>query len=393
MDFLREKLSLVTAEPGPTDTFFADLLQPRPDFETLTAFNGWSVRLRQEMTAIKARKNCPVAWVGLFVDQAGLSIVLHFAHTLQLCDAKMAAKTLTHFLVKGMQLALQSTLRPLDELDRKRIEGWCTPMSVCPPDLCKKRVREEAGEVDNLSVFQQWECRTLAKRPRKMAQFLAEDSSDDDVDCPVAPSVLALQDAHGSGGESLSGIWHHRVKTESTVVVAEVGQRPAQLTWVRCHREARRLALLVQSVQEEYKKGGMVEVVRTAAALATEGSIPGHVGARGRKSEFLKFCAKALESINAGAEKDITKLSKSAQDTIRSILGAGEPYDGCFNQECLDVKTTWIIRPGGRWQRCSRCGLTPGFGRIYTKSTDWHREEQRRLRDRVALPSGFSRYS
>ena len=381
MDFLREKLSLITAEPGLTDTFFADLLQPRPDFETLTAFNGWSVRLRQEMTAIKARKNCPVAWVGLFVDQAGLSIVLHFAHTLQLCDAKMAVRTLTHFLVKDMQLALQSTLRPLDELDRKRIEGWCTPMSVCPPDLGKKRVREEAEE----------ECQTLAKRPRTMAQFLA-DSSDDDVDCPVAPSVLALQDAHGSGGESLSGIWHHRVKTESTVVVAEVGQRPAQLTWVRCHREARRLALLVQSVQEEYQKGGMVEVVRTAAALATEGSIPGHVGARGRKSEFLKFCAKALESINAGAEKDITKLSKSAQDTIRSILGAGEPYDGCFNQECLDVKTTWIIRPGG-WQICSRCGLTPGFGRSYTKSTDWHREEYRRLQDRVVLPVSSLRYA
>ncbi len=135
MDFPREKLNMTTADPGLSDTFFADLLQPRPDFDTLVAFTGWSIRVRQEMATVKARKNCPVAWVGFFVDTVGLSIVLHFAHPLQLCSAKMAAMPLTRFLVKDMQQAMQSSLRPLDELDRKRIDGWHTLVSVRPPPL------------------------------------------------------------------------------------------------------------------------------------------------------------------------------------------------------------------------------------------------------------------
>ena len=69
MDFLREKLTVTAADPGLSETFFADLLQPRPDFDTLVAFAVWSATVQQEMATVKTRKNCPVAWVGLFVDQ------------------------------------------------------------------------------------------------------------------------------------------------------------------------------------------------------------------------------------------------------------------------------------------------------------------------------------
>ena len=58
MDFLREKLTVTAAAPGLSETFFADLLQPRPDFDTLVAFAGWSATVQQEMIATKARKNC-----------------------------------------------------------------------------------------------------------------------------------------------------------------------------------------------------------------------------------------------------------------------------------------------------------------------------------------------
>ena len=378
MDFLREKLTVTTADPGLSETFFADLLQPRPDFDTLVAFAGWSATVQQEMAATKARKNCPVAWVGLFVDQVGLSIILHFAHPLQLCAAKMAARTLTHFLVKDMQQALWSSLRPLDELDRKRIDGWHTPVSVRPPGLGKKRAREEA----------EGECQTLAKRPKTMAEWLVEDSSDEE-DCPPAPSLLRIQDARCKPDElgvsqDLSVFWEYRMKTESTIVVAEAGERPAQLTYIRCHHEARRIAFLVQTVREEYRRAGLVEVVRVAAAMARAGSIPDPAGARGRKSEFLKRCATALSIINASAEKDISKLPNEDQNTISLILGeGGEPFGGCFMQECLDEKVTWTKRHD--IERCSRCLMPKTFGRRWKSGRELLRGEHRMLYERVRL--------
>jgi len=374
MDFLHEKFDTTTADPGLTDTFFADILQPRPDFATLVAFNGWSAQFRHEMTAIRARKNCPVAWVGLFVDQDGLSIVLHFEHPLMLCHAKTAARNLTRFLVKDMQKAVQSNLRPLDELDRKRIDGWCTQVSLRPRG--KKRARQQAEE----------NCQSLAKRPKTMVQLLAEDSSDEE-DLPVAPSLLSIQDADVS--DDLCVLtdpmlnWAHRLKTECTIVVAEVGQRPVQLTWVSCHHEVRQIAFLAHTVQESYSRPGLVSVVRVAAAMAKEGSLPDHTGARGRKSEFLKRCAKALEIVNANAEKDVKKLSKEERDTIRLILGeGGEPYSGCFNEGCLDQKTTWVEKNVG-WERCSRCNLPKGFGRSWKTGSDLVRSQMASMRMRA----------
>jgi len=383
MDFLHEKFDTTTADPGLTDTFFADILQPRPDFATLVAFNGWSAQFRHEMTAIRARKNCPVAWVGLFVDQDGLSIVLHFEHPLMLCHAKTAARNLTRFLVKDMQNALQSNLRPLDELDRTRIDGWCTQMSLRPRG--KKRARQQAEE----------NCQSLAKRPKTMVQLLAEDSSDEE-DLPVAPSLLSIQDADVS--DDLCVLtdpmlnWAHRLKTECTIVVAEVGQRPAQLSWTGCRPEERKLAFLVHTVQESYDRPGLVNVVRVAAAMAKKGSLPDHTGARGRKSEFLKRCAKAIDIVNASAarggsaayaEKDVNKLSKEERDTIRLILGeGGEPYSGCFNERCLDQKTTWVEKNVG-WERCSRCNLPKGFGRSWKTGSDLIRNQIDAMRMRA----------
>ena len=377
MDFLREKFNMVRAAPGPTDTFYVDLLEARPDFDKLAEFNDWSTKIRQEMTDVKARKNCPVIWIGIFVDQVGLSFLLQFAHKLQLSDAKKAAIALSRFLCKGMpdvQNALQSNLRPLDELDRKRIDGWCTQVSLRPRG--KKRARQQAEE----------NCQSLAKRPKTIAQLLAEDSSDDEesaarddsADLPVAPSLLSIRNADVSDDVCVLTDpmlnWAHRLKTECTIVVAEVGQRPAQLSWTGCRPEERKLAFLVHTVQESYDRPGLVNVVRVAAAMAKDGSLPDHTGARGRKSEFLKRCAKALDIVNASAEKDVDKLSKEERDTIRLILGNGEPYSGCFNERCLDQKTTWVEKTVG-WERCSRCNLPKSFGRSWKTGSDLIRNQ------------------
>ena len=41
MDFLREKFALIANAPGPSKTFFADIVQPRPDFEVLSTYASW----------------------------------------------------------------------------------------------------------------------------------------------------------------------------------------------------------------------------------------------------------------------------------------------------------------------------------------------------------------
>ena len=85
-----------------------------------------------------------------------------------------------------MQQSLWVNLDPLDELDRRRINAWHTPMSLRPQGLGKKRARDEE-EDDG--------CQVLAKRPKTLAQFLAEcDKDESDDDEPTSAPVLCLQD-------------------------------------------------------------------------------------------------------------------------------------------------------------------------------------------------------
>ncbi len=132
MEFLRDKLTVTEAAPGLSESFFADLLKLRPAYETLVAFEDWAASAQQHMLRAQTRKNCPLAWVGIFVDQVGMAIVLHFTHGVQLREAQTAASTLTQFFEKEMQQILWVNLHPLDELDRRRVDRWQTSASLCP---------------------------------------------------------------------------------------------------------------------------------------------------------------------------------------------------------------------------------------------------------------------
>ena len=270
MEFLRNKLTVTEAAPGLSESFFADLLEPRPAYETLAAFKDWAASAQQHMLRAQTRKNCPLAWVGIFVDKVGVAIVLHFTKGVQLRAAQTAASTLTQFFEKEMQQALWANLHPLDELDLRRIDGWHTPMSLRPQGLGKKRAREEEEDEG---------CQVLAKRSKTRAQFLAEcDKGDaDDDEEPTDAPLLCIQDAGSAPAQKnidsreflsdLPGTWEYRAKREATIVVTECGTRPT-LTFVRCHHEARRLQLIVQAVRDEYERFGMLAVVRVATALA-----------------------------------------------------------------------------------------------------------------------------
>ena len=214
---------------------------------------------------------------------------------------------------------------------------------------------------------------------KSAAQLMAElsDESSSGEEEEVVPPRLMLRDgpteATGPTDPEFfmdpTSVWEHRVKNEAVLVMAQIGQAPAELHYRYCHRECRRQLLLQKRVLDEYEKPGMVQVMRVAMKLANNGSIPGpgeHSANHGRKSDFIRRCAAALKAINPEEETDTTKLSAEKQSIIRRIIGGDTsvPYDGCLSQGCLDKKTTWVAAKGLEGvSRCARCKLPKCYRR------------------------------
>ena len=132
MDFLKTKPVMAMKSGGFQNTFIADLLERRPQLETLEMFSQWVSMVQTQLIAVKARKNCPLAWVGIFIDEHGIVLITQFTRGLQICNAKATARLLVNFLVEQMQDRAMSSMRQLDELDYRRINAWLTPTSCCP---------------------------------------------------------------------------------------------------------------------------------------------------------------------------------------------------------------------------------------------------------------------
>ena len=138
------------------------ILNHKAAIEMLIAFKDWVANTKQQMLRAQARKNSPVAWIGIFVDEVGVALVMHFTKGVQLRTAQTVASTMTQCFEKKLKQDLWTNLHPLDEIDRRRINAWHTPMSLRPQGLGKKRARDEEDD----------ECQVLAKRPKTMAQFM-----------------------------------------------------------------------------------------------------------------------------------------------------------------------------------------------------------------------------
>ena len=132
MDFLKTKPVMAMKSGGFQNTFIADLLERRPQLETLEMFSQWVAMVQTQLIAVKARKNCPLAWVGIFIDEHGIVLITQFTRGLQICNAKATARLLVNFLGEQMQDRAMSSMRQLDELDYRRINAWLTPTSFCP---------------------------------------------------------------------------------------------------------------------------------------------------------------------------------------------------------------------------------------------------------------------
>ena len=382
MDYCREHIPVSPAAPGEANTFIADMLQPRPDFDKLASFRTWAKDASDKMSEAMKRKGCPVSWVQLVVDQQGFLALLKFRHDVQICNAKLAAKAILNFIEEDQRRIVQQKIRPLDEADRDRLAEWVTIESLQPKGQKRKRSEEEEPQPSNKQARHAEVAQLVAEGVMKaptLEEYMAQASSDEESEAELEPPRLMLTDGATSAAlaplnyDDPASLWEHRVKTEATIVLAEAGTRPEALKFIRCHREDRRQILLQSRVNKGYDNPTLQSVVRVAMQLAKEGAIPG-VGDHGRRSEFIKRCASALASLDPDAEGVLTSLSIREQALIRSALGGeGPPYEGCFSEQCMDKEPSWTERdlslpnaPRMVLSRCSRCNMPKSYGRTFS---------------------------
>ena len=389
MEYLRKQPVVSLADTFQSQTFIADIFQPRPAYEEIARFSrAWSTQAAEKIQAAMMRKNCAVTWVQLIIDEQGLLAILRYEHPLILGDAKKAASVILRCLPKEQHRAAEQGLRPLDEVDRNRILAWQTIESLRPVSQ-KRKCPPKQDKSDEVCLDIE-EYIPIAEHTRMaeniMAELLAEESDVSDNEMTVPRLMLtdgssAKRFADGtvkSRAQTLAvpsildpaAVWEYRAKCEAVIVVAEAGERPEQLTYIRCHRETRRQLLLQSKVKDEYERPCMSDVVRVAMQLAKDGSMPGP-REDGRKSEFIKRCATALQALDPSKETDLTKLSAEDQALIRQALGGtSTPYDGCLTEDCLDKETIWeTSKFDMQMSRCAHCKCPKSFGRSVTHSS------------------------
>ena len=393
MEFLRKQHIVSLADPGRSNTFIADIFETRPPFDEIMQFQAWADATGKQMREAKTRKNCAVTWIQLVVDHLGFVAILRFTHPVVVGQAKTAAITILKCLPKEQRLAVEQGLRPFDEVDRNRILAWQTLESLRPVSQ-KRKCPPEQDKSDEVYIDTADHTRMAESI---LTELLAEESDVSDSEGElVLPRLsaerggIAAMLTDGSSAKRFqdgtvksqvqtlavpsildpAAVWEYRAKCEAVIIVAEVGERPEQLTYIRCHRETRRQLLLQSKVKDEYERPCMKDVVRVAMQLVKDGSMPGP-GEHGRKSEFIKKCATALQAFDPSKETDLTKLSAEDQALIRQALGGdtSTPYDGCLTEECLDKEPLWITcytlpgEPFMQMSRCSHCEIPKVFGR------------------------------
>jgi hypothetical protein len=346
MEFLHNSLTLALGSDLGHEhkCFTADLFNERPSFQNIQAFSEWAEKQQDIFVQKMEKKACPVQWLGLFVDQEGAMLIAKRHSGANLNNMRVGLKTLLSALPEELQTAVATTLRPLDELDRCRIEGWQT-----------------------------------------ITGFRGDDSEEDN---PAHETTLALRRA-GQVELNLEGgalvAWAARAQAYATICLASTGDVP-ELTYIHCsEKKQRRHLLLLRKIREE-KTEILADVVRIAAAMAKTGSLPGP--GKQRTCEFMRRCIEALKVVNPQAETDATKLPKEEQAAVRRALGKeDEVYEDCLGEECLDQAPSWEthdLGDGLQLSRCVRCRMPKSWGRTVTSPLDFIKESLKRERAMTA---------
>ena len=302
--------------------FIAELFEPRPDWNAMVAYRDNIVALQAVVEEIASRERCPFAQLGIYIDEQGACLLATAKVEMQLCHARSGLSTLLQPLdtyETGARVTsrkrMEKSIRPLDALDKVRLDAWSTVGQLRPPFPKTPRPERPTPPDTNLKDF--------------LTAIENESESEDE-----GPQMLAIQDgmvepprpdAAMSGGELAMyregyeyafAKWRQNVHCSSIVVMLSVGAL-TDLTYIACHREERRVQFIVAKLKQ---LPDLAETCTLAAELTREGLLPQLSGARARKAEFLKRCQAALAIKNPLAELDVKKLPRQDQRTVALAL-------------------------------------------------------------------------
>ena len=109
-------------------------------------------------------------------------------------------------------------LRPLDELDQRRIKAWKTPDSV-RPETDSESECEESHPLPAAALLARYDERPAKRRKCEELALLQ----------PVCQDLALLP-------TDRKAAWACSAQQDATIHVASAGNRPEQLSWIRCHR-------------------------------------------------------------------------------------------------------------------------------------------------------------
>lgn len=349
MRFLTQRPVLRLSDDGGKYTsFFADVA-PRPSFDDIVGFVDAAANLTKCMAGVVARKANPISSAALVIDGIGVCLLISTSKRIQVQNARSAVDTMLAALPVAERLSVEKSIRPLDELDKCRIDDWFLasplkqyrePTTVAPAAAARDTTVSTRDFVSMYSedvsswFFKKGESRPAFPEPEPAptVRALLDAASDSEDDAPAAmltdaapAAPLMLTDAAIDGVVAIAGhpaacaeVWKDGLKSMAVVVVGSVGALD-ELTFVRCHSENRRIALLLRSLSG---KQNLVDVVRVALRLSRDGSLPPFDAARNRKAEFLKRCAEALAKHDPSAIREPKKLDDRQQRLLALALDA-----------------------------------------------------------------------
>ncbi len=178
-----------------------------------------------------------------------------------------------------------------------------------------------------------------------LRDFLAQEEEEP---CEPRPAALALTDLDAEAAEGIGPcgvdreIWREGLTSMATVIVAHAGLDAPVLTYMRCHRETRRVELLAKRISPS---ASLVDCVRTARRMAEDGSLPGHTGPRARKTEFLRRCSEALAKACPRAVNDPKMLAPRQAWELAMEMGDGDARacDHCGRPATNPVRAEDIV--------------------------------------------------
>ena len=306
--------------------FYAELFEPRPEWAAMSAYRDTMVALQAFVEEIASRERCPFAHLGIYIDQQGACLLATAKVEMQLCHARSGLSTLLQPLdtyEKGAQGTsrdrVEKTIRPLDALDKVRLDAWSTVSQLRPPFPKAPKPEKPTPPHTNLKEFLA-ACESSDSEDEGPPMLSIEDGT---VEPPCPDAALSETELamYQEGHRLAFAKWLENVHSSSIVCMLSVGTSCGDLTYIAPHREDRRVQFLVAKLKQ---LPDLAETCTLAAELAQEGLLPQPSGSRVRKAEFLKRCQAALKVKNPLAELDVKKPSSEDQRAIALALEPGK---------------------------------------------------------------------